>query len=92
MSRGRTWVPEEIEKLLTLYREGKDIEEIGKELNRSPGGVAGRLFKEKEISKTSEGRGYKLREKPKKIPTDLLKSLEEKIDRIEALLKECMNA
>ncbi len=61
--RGRNWTTSEILNMLAYYREGNNIEEIALKINRTPGGVAARLFKEKEIEKISDARGYKTDQK-----------------------------
>ena len=58
-ARGRNWISTEITLMLSLYREGMDIEEIASKINRTPGGVAARLLKEHEIEKISDAKGYK---------------------------------
>lgn len=58
-ARGRNWVSSEITQMLTLYREGYNIEEIALKIDRTPGGIAARLLKEREIEKISDAKGYK---------------------------------
>lgn len=88
-ARGKNWISTEINLMLSLYREGLNIEEIASRIERTPGGVAARLLKEHEIEKISDARGYKRTEhvefkKPSLI--EVLSEINRKLDLL--LMKE----
>ena len=66
VSRNRPWTPDGVAYLKELYLKGWTIEEIARELNRTPGGVVGQIYDLGEAGKiTFDMWGSKARDKPK---------------------------
>lgn len=93
--RGRNWTSPEIENLVNLYKSGQNIEQIALSLDRTPGGVAARLFKEGVISKVSDALGYKkseFREREKRPSLEeRLVNIEAHLNRLEEMIREQKN-
>lgn len=53
VSRNRPWTPDGIAYLKELYLEGWTIEEIAKEMNRTPGSIVGQIYDLGEAGKLS---------------------------------------
>lgn len=86
--RGKRWTTSEIVNMVAYYREGNNIEEIAVKINRTPGGVAARLFKEKEIEKISDARGYKFVEQKKESSSDIMEHLTVITEKLEEMSKK----
>lgn len=66
VSRNRPWTPDGIAYLKELYLEGWTIEEIAKEMNRTPGSIVGQIYDLGEAGKLSfDMWGKKAKDKPK---------------------------
>ena len=71
-SQNRPWTPDGKEHLIELYCRGWTVDEMAKELNRTPGSIVGTIYDLGEAGKLSIGM-WGSKSKDKQIPKDMFR-------------------